>query len=398
MRVRKQTEANNNSCWKTILAGCAILLGLALPPAGAAAQVPGTLIKFDVPWAGTDAGQGTSPHSVNDSGEITGEYKDGSSVVHGFIRRASGAFTRFDAPGASRNAGLGTSPRKINNSGEVAGFFTSGAKGVRHGFVRHPNGTFTTIDPPGSIGTVVQSMNDRGQVTGNYVAGGMAHGFIWSKQSSYIAFDPPESLNTAPTGINSRGDVVGYFQGDTGTLHGFLRYSNGRFVTFDVPGAKHANGLGTYPMAIGDDGLIIGYFNTGPNKAVHGFLRRPDGTFKEFDPPGSITDDAIHTDQDGYIVRPATAPISINTSGEIAGYFGDDRGVLHGFLRRADGRFETFVAPGASRNGDLGTFPVSINRDGEITGYFQSDPDTVLHGFVVKSYRGGKRSGAQKQK
>jgi hypothetical protein len=90
--------------------------------------------------------------------------------------------------------------------------------------------------------------------------------------------------------------------------------------------------------------------------------------------------------------------VSINPAGEIAGYFGDTKGVLHGFVRHANGTFATFEAPGASRSGDLGTFPMSISRAGEITGYFQSDPDTVLHGFVVKPSRGGNISGAQRQK
>jgi hypothetical protein len=380
------------------LIACAVLYGLLSGPVCVAAQIPGTLTKFDVPGAGTDAGEGTSPHGINDSGEITGEYKDASSVVRGFIRHRDGTFTKFDAPGASTAAGLGTSPRRINNAGEVAGFYNAGPKGVRHGFVRHADGTITTIDPPGSIGTVVQSINDRGQATGNYVAGGAAHGFIWNKDGTYTSFDPPESVNTAPMSINAHGEVAGYFEDVTGTLHGFLRYDDGTFLTFNTPGANVTNGLGTYPMAISDGGETVGYYNAGPNKAIHGFIRHAGGTFTRFDPPGSITDQAIHTDEDGYVVRPATAPVSINPAGEIAGYFGDTKGVLHGFVRHANGTFATFEVPGASRSGDLGTFPMSINRAGEITGYFQSDPDTVLHGFVVKPSRGGNSSGAQREK
>jgi probable HAF family extracellular repeat protein len=387
-----------SSRWTQGVIACAVLSGLLMAPAPGSAQIPGTFTKFDVPGAGTEAGEGTSPHGINDRGEITGEFKDASSVVHGFIRHQDGTFSSFDAPRASTAAGLGTLPRQINNSGEVAGFYNAGPKGVRHGFVRHPDGSFTVIDPPGSIGTVVQSLNERGQVTGNYVAGGAAHGFIWNKDGTYTSFDPEESINTAPMNINASGDIVGYFEDVTGTLHGFLRYADGKFSMFNTPGANATNGLGTYPMAISDDGEIVGYYNAGPNKAIHGFVRHADGTFTRFDPPGSITDQAIHTDEDGYVVRPATAPVSINAGGEIAGYFGDAKGVLHGFVRHTNGAFATFEAPGASRSGDLGTFPMSINRTGEITGYYQSDPDTVLHGFVVKPPRGGNSSGAQRQK
>jgi len=45
----------------------------------------GKFSVFDVPGMGTGAGQGTIPLDNSDSGAITGEAIDGSSVTHGFV-------------------------------------------------------------------------------------------------------------------------------------------------------------------------------------------------------------------------------------------------------------------------------------------------------------------------
>ena len=112
-------------------------------------------------------------------------------------------------------------------------------------------------------------------------------------------------------------------------------------------------------------------------------MRQVDGTITLFDPPGSIADTAAHKDEGGYEVRPVTAPTSVNDKGEIVGYFGDNTGVLHGFIRQKNGAYETFDAPAASKIGDLGTSPMDINADGKIAGFYYADPDGVLHSFMT---------------
>jgi len=46
----------------------------------------GTITKFDVPGAGTSAGQGTIPFCNNPVDAITGNYIDANGVFHGFLR------------------------------------------------------------------------------------------------------------------------------------------------------------------------------------------------------------------------------------------------------------------------------------------------------------------------
>ena len=374
---------NKSSCVVTasgLLAFSVFVLGIAPAPA----SIPGSFIPIDAPGAGKDSGQGTTPRYINENGEITGFYKDADSVLHGFVRSKDGAYVTFDAPGASKGAGLGTSPQCVSNDGEIVGFFVTNPNAVRHGFLRHKNGTFVTIDPTGSFGTVAQSINAQGEVTGNYVAGDSAHAFLQRKDGTFTSFDPPNSYNTAPQGINENGDITGYFADVNDGLRGFVRHKDGTFETFEAPDASTKEGTGTFGMYINAAGEITGYYNSGPFKGLHGFIRHKDGTFTDFDPPGAIADNVAHKDQDGYLVRPVTGPMGISEGGEITGYFGDATGVSHGFLRHKNGTFETFDAPGASKDSSGGTLPQSINKGGDIVGYFFSDPDAVVHGFLLK--------------
>src|SRR5579872_6318868 len=67
-----------------------------------------SIVKFDVPGAGTGAGQGTYAADINSAGVVTGYYVDGSNVYHGFVRATTGAITTINAPGAGTAAFQGT--------------------------------------------------------------------------------------------------------------------------------------------------------------------------------------------------------------------------------------------------------------------------------------------------
>jgi hypothetical protein len=177
---------------------------------------------------------------------------------------------------------------------------------------------------------------------------------------------------------------VGYFADVNDALHGFLRHKDGTFEVFDAPDASARAGMGTFGMYVNGAGDVTGYYNSGAYKGLHGFLRQKDGKIMNFDPPGAIADNAAHKDQDGYLVRPVTGPMGINERGEIAGYFGDATGISHGFLRHKDGTFEVFDAPHASQTSSGGTLPQALNKGGDIVGYFFSDPDALIHGFLLK--------------
>lgn len=55
------------------------------------------VIPFDVPGAGTAAGQGTFPYGIIADGTTMGWYVDSSNEYHGFLRGPDGATTTFGA-------------------------------------------------------------------------------------------------------------------------------------------------------------------------------------------------------------------------------------------------------------------------------------------------------------
>ena len=93
----------------TCISAMVLLTSLATIPVRLVAQ--DKLITFDVPGAGTGAGQGTFAFSlggvaaISPSGAVTGPYRDASNVSHGFLRTPGGAIITFDAPGAGTGEG-----------------------------------------------------------------------------------------------------------------------------------------------------------------------------------------------------------------------------------------------------------------------------------------------------
>ncbi len=324
---------------------------------------------------------------MNGKGEIAGVFVDSMGVPHGFLRSSSGGFVSFDAPNASQRGDKGTTPRSINEAGDIAGYF-SATTGTNRGFLRRKDGSFVVFDPLGSAGTVINSVNAQGDVTGNYVVNDQAHGLLGHKDGTFATFDPPGGFNTAPEWIADNGDIAGYYEDQLGVLHGFIRHKDGTFSVADVSGAVAAQGKGTFPMSVSENGEIVGHYTAGEHGMDRGFIRHRDGAVENIDPPGSITDDAAHADPEGYVLHAITDPLTINQRGEIAGYFDDTNGLVHGFVRRVGGAFGTFEVPGASTGSGLGTFPTGINDRGEVVGYYYTGAIGVVHGFVMAPQAG----------
>jgi hypothetical protein len=95
-----------------------------------------------------------------------------SNVVFGFLRSASGAFTTFSAPGAGTAPNQGTLPESINAAGAITGGYFKA--NVNHAFVRSAGGVITQFQAPGAgtaagQGTVGLAINAAGAIAGYYV-------------------------------------------------------------------------------------------------------------------------------------------------------------------------------------------------------------------------------------
>ncbi len=299
----------------------------------------GKFTTFEAPGADTTAGSynGTVPNSINDLGAITGDYADANGFSHGFVRSPQGKFTTFDVPEAG---GFGTIPIAINLEGAVVGLYTDSNYSF-HAFLRSPGGKFTTWIGPGACTT----------------------------DGSQGCF------GSGASNINAFGIVVGGYEDDSGNFvhHNYVRTPDGKLKTFDVPGA----GTGSYQgsgcpgcaLGLNQFGAVAGIYSDA-NSVNHGFLRSPDGKFTTFDAPGA------GTDSDQGTGCPSDCSVALNNWGAITGTYIDANWTFHGYLRSPKGRIVT-VDP----DGSTFTSPAGINDAGAITGTY-IDANNVFHGFV----------------
>jgi hypothetical protein len=76
--------------------------------------------------------------------------------------------------------------------------------------------------------------------------------------------------------------ITGSYYDASGFGHGSLRSPDGKFTTFDVPGA---GGYGSTQIALNLEGAVVGYY-TDSNYLFHSFVRYPDGKFSAYLAPG----------------------------------------------------------------------------------------------------------------
>ena len=379
---------------------CFCLIFVVATPARAQGSV-GTFTTFGVPGAGAGVLQGTFPVSINAAGDVTGFYGDTNSVFHGFVRAANGTMTYpIDAPGAGTGVFQGTFPISINAVGDITGMCID-TNNALQGFTRTADGTITPIDVPGAgtgnnQGTLPFSINTAGVITGIYKdKSALRHGFVRAANGPITTFDvkgagttgSAQGQGTQPLSINSVGDITGFYVAANGGFHGFVRAADGTITApIDVPGAGTSGGtehygavVGTLPLSIDAAGDITGIYSD-TSGVRHAFVRAADGTMTyPIDAPGVATK--------GPGILPETFAASINTAGLITGTYGDTSGVLHVFVRAANGTITAPIdAPGAGTAGTSvfpGTASLSINDLGDITGTY-ADASGGLHGFVLK--------------
>ena len=302
----------------------------------------------------------------------------------------------FDAPGAGTGANQGTQSIGINSAGAVTGFYAD-SNNVVHGFVRAPNGIFTTFEAPGAgsenvtgfqctesgclgQGTYAIAINSEGAVTGFYAdSRDVLHGFLRTPDGKFTTFDAPGAGTGAGQGtspewngsINAAGAISGDYTDANGLGHSFVRAPDGTISEFEAPGAATGNDLpGTQAYAINAAGAAAGaYWDA--NFVSHGYVRTLNGEFINFDAPGECS-----------------SASDVNSLGVITGGYTDENGVTHGLVRAPDGKYSKLDVPGAAISGAVGTEPVTINAAGAITGVYSNAGYGlgVVHGFIAVAH------------
>jgi uncharacterized membrane protein len=121
-----------------------------------------------------------------------------------------GVFEVLTIPGAVG----GAQATGINNSQQVVGFYIDAA-GVNHGFWLN-FGTFQKLDFPGSTFTQALGINNTGLIVGAYMdKAGASHGFVYNTlatTSKWQSIDDPNGFGTTlVNGVNDKGDLVGFW-------------------------------------------------------------------------------------------------------------------------------------------------------------------------------------------
>jgi hypothetical protein len=149
----------------------------------------------------------TEATGINDEGDVTGLYLDSAGVQHGFVKKGK-TYTTIDVKGdtdadayAINNAGVMT-VYAVNSAGGYDSFLYNGKK-------------FTPIRDPnaGTLGTIVHTPNNKGQVDGSYYdSAGDVHGFLLDGGHYYTLDDPTGcKCDTRADGLNDNLEIVGRY-------------------------------------------------------------------------------------------------------------------------------------------------------------------------------------------
>jgi len=249
-------------------------------------------------------------------------------------------FTSFNDPDSING---GTYAVGINNHGAIIGNTNTQLAFLYQG------GHYTTLNPPNATGTYPSGINDRGAIVGIYEdANGYYYGFL-DQGGNYTTLNDPSSISTGytnPSAINDRGDIIGNYIDVNSNIDGFLD-QGGNYTTLKY----NPNDVFTYLSGINNHGEIVGYDFNGTN-----FIYQ-NGNYTALSINGLAN--------------------AINDKGQIAGYYGDANGNIHGFIYQ-EGTSTTVNYPGATS-----TYVYGINDREEIVGYYE-DANGNISGFTAE--------------
>ena len=193
---------------------------------------------------------------LNDHNLAVGFYNDSTGASHGYEYNIS---TKTFTPIVPTFSGVTVTSAQatgVNNGGWISGFYTDSG-GVTHGFVDE-GGVFKSFDDPSGNGTNTSffGLNNQGQVVGSYVDANGNNGLVYNLITNtwQTVNDPNQSFTpafgvsgTILNGINDLGQVVGFYSDGT-HVNGVLA-STPEPTSFGLMGLGAVLGLGFWRKA-----------------------------------------------------------------------------------------------------------------------------------------------------
>jgi hypothetical protein len=255
-----------------------------------------TFTSINVPFSGAS---NTKAFAINPAGDIVGRFFDGNEggKPRGFLRHSDGTFAPpIDVPVAN----AGTVPRGIDAPGDIVGkYFDYIYPNETHGFFLSAGGAFTSFDVTlsGAIAgsTVANSLNNRGQIVGSYIAPTLvtgcgttaipvAQGFLRNTDGTFTPIDFPGATATDARGTDDSGNIVGFYVTVPSTTtppcglstilntHSFLRDCKGNYTILDAPASSGATN--TLLFRNSDAGDVAGVYTTSSVTLTYGILSK----------------------------------------------------------------------------------------------------------------------------
>lgn len=160
---------------------------------------------------------------VNDHDKAVGFWTDANGNNHGFTYEVgSKSFDEVNVKGFAS-----TTTAAINNEGDIAGFVSNGGADV--GFIKEGNKVELLKGPKGAVSVMALGINNHEQVVGSYTdVTGRMHGFLFDDHSkSYTTIDDPHGVAgptgmTVVNGLNDKGQLTGFYLDANGNTDGML--------------------------------------------------------------------------------------------------------------------------------------------------------------------------------
>jgi hypothetical protein len=178
---------------------------------------------------------------INNLDKAAGFWTDNAGHEHGFVVKLNtqslSSSTFIEIPPTTFPGAVATQASDITNNDLVCGFWTD-AKGNNHGFIGFLGQKFSSFDVSingiAAASTSPFGCNDNGEIVGSFInKAGKVHGFIFLA-GTFFRFDAPGSsqkpafgvMGTLINGVNDRGDIVGFFSDGT-NVNGFVNFALG---------------------------------------------------------------------------------------------------------------------------------------------------------------------------
>jgi hypothetical protein len=255
---------------------------------------------------------------INESGLIAGYFGSGAAghPNKGYTVKApysQGDFKNENFPHSAQTQVTG-----LNDIGITVGFWANKA-GANFGWYKY-NGKFHKVDFPGVPNSKPQmdqllGVNDNRIAVGFYAnSAGNDRGYEYNIKThkfsrvlqpgvtSHNLNQQTPSLTAAA--INNHNTVAGFYTTKAGVTDGFVKRTNGQFVTLAYPGASMTQAFG-----INDSGLVVGAYTVGSGSSAQTFgFTWMTGHFHEVNDPHGIGSTIIN---------------GVNDRGDLVGFYMD---------------------------------------------------------------------------